>query len=534
MENQTKNQFYQPLLFALVLIVGMYFGFKVASNYYNHTNFLSGSKDKTQLDYLITLLKDQYVDSLNTETLFQNGVEGIISTLDPHTVYIPPSETDRVNEELEGNIYGIGIEFFIYEDTIHIISIMDNSPAAKADLDAGDLIIKIDDSLIAGKKMEDEDVIRLIKGRKNSLVKLDIQKPDGKRNTLKLERETITYNSIIASYVLPHQKDIGYIAIRMFSENTYNEFKDALQHLIDQKITKLIIDVRNNPGGYMDAVTNILDELVAGQQTLLSTKSKSNNEVVSSKEVGIFEQGKICVLINENSASASEILAGAVQDLDRGTIIGRRSYGKGLVQEQFTLPNKAAIRITVARYYLPSGRCIQKDYSKGKNEYQNEIYERAIQEPIAKTDTGTEVAKPKYFTAKKRVVYGNEGVMPDIVVDKDYLANEVFESINYYNIIELFAAKYYYLNKAEFTAYRNDEQFEKEFRPSANITKKLLDYLGIHVKSFNNNLFEGIQSRIYASLKSEFAKLRFDNNAKYMVMSNEDEMVKKAVENLSR
>ncbi len=534
MENQPNNPFYQPFLYALVLILGMFFGFKVASNYYSQSHFLTSQREKTQLDYLITLLKEQYVDSLNTETLFENGVEGIISTLDPHTVYIPASETDRVNEELEGNIFGIGIEFFIYQDTIHVISILENSPAKKADIDPGDLILKIDDSLVAGKKIDDEGIIKLIKGKRNTMVSLKIQKPDGKINTLVLERETITYNSIIASYILPHQNDIGYIAIRMFSENTYKEFKEVLQRLVDKKITKLIIDVRNNPGGYMDAVTSILDEMVAGNHILLKTKSKNNTDEVNSEVEGIFEEGKVCVLINENSASASEILAGAVQDLDRGTVIGRRSYGKGLVQEQFTLPNKAAIRITVARYYLPSGRCIQKDYSKGKNEYHNEIYERAIHDYLTDQDTVQEVSKVKYYTTKKRVVYGNEGVQPDILVENDYVANKTLETINYNNIVELFAANYYYMHKREFMDYNNEMQFEKEFQPTVNITNNLLKFLGIHVKSFNNSIFEGIRVKVFASLKSEFAKLRFDNNAKYMVMSNDDEMVKKAVETLTK
>ncbi len=262
-------------------------------------------------------------------------------------------------------------------------------------------------------------------------------------------------------------------------------------------------------------------------------KNQDRNEYKSTGKV-FFPVGNVTVLINEASASASEIIAGCIQDQDRGLIIGTPTYGKGLVQEQFTLPNKAAVRITVARYYLPSGRCIQKDYSKGKNEYQNEIYERAMQDYLAKKDTGNVIPKVEYYTSNKRVVYGNEGVEPDITVASDYLSNHAFETINYYNIIELFAANYYYLNKNEFKMYKNETQFEKEFQPSALITKKLVSFLGIHVKSFKNSLFEEIKAKVYATLKSEFAKLRFDNNAKYMVLSNDDEMVKKAVETLAK
>lgn len=492
----------------------------------------SSEKDKTYLDYLVKLLADKYVDSLDKQVLYQNGIEGIISSLDPHTVYIPPQETDRVNEELEGNIYGIGIEFFIYKDTIHILSILDNSPAKKAAVNPGDLILKIDDSLIAGKKLDDEDVIKLIKGRKNTFVSLAIQKPDGKINNIKLERETITYNSIIASYLLPHQKEIGCISIRMFSENTYQEFKEALQHLLDKKITKLIIDVRDNPGGYMDAVTSILDELIAGKHILLTTKSKDGNDIVESREKGIFESGKICVLINENSASASEILAGTLQDLDRGEIIGQRSYGKGLVQEQFSLPDNAAIRITVARYYLPSGRSIQKDYSHGKSEYYTEIYKRLSRNKPVTTDTTNQ--KQKYYTLSKRVVYGNEGIAPDILVDIDTNYNAVFDTMYAYNLIELFAADYYYFHKNDFQLYKTEYEYENEFNISNGIGKQLYDYIHSQLSSFSGTTLTSYKDKIFIMLKSEFAKLHFGNNARYMVMSNDDKVIQEAVRYLEK
>lgn len=533
MESQPYKPFYQPLLFALVLIVGMFLGFKIASSYYfNQPGLLASKSDQTHLDYLINLLNEKYVDSIDKNTLYENGIDGILTSLDPHTVYIPPQETDRVNEELEGNIYGIGIEFFIYQDSVRVLSVMQNSPASKSSISAGDIILQIDDSLIAGKKLEDEQVIKLIKGKKKSTVMLGIRKPDGKQVNLQLQRENIAYSSIIASYVMPQHKDIGYIAIRMFSENTYEEFKEALQLLIDRGITKLIIDVRDNPGGYMDAVTSILDELIPGEHTLLTTKSKDNEEKVLSKNKGIFEKGAVGILINENSASASEILAGAVQDLDRGLVIGRRSYGKGLVQEQFSLPNHAAIRITVARYYLPSGRCIQKDYSQGKRQYQHEIYSRYVQGSLTSIDTSQQTGKKVYYTSAKKEVFGNEGVKPDIQVLLDTTQHALLDSLYNYNLPELFAAQYYYFHKNEFQVFKNENQYENEFQMNQIMSQLFFDFLKKHIPSLQLNAYANYKSKLLSALKAAFANLYFNSNAKYMMMSHDDLMLQKAVEKL--
>jgi len=533
--NPSKNQFYQPLLFAAVLIAGMLLGFKIASSYYfDRPALFASKKEKPYLDHLVNLIADKYVDSLDLETLYESGAQGIISTLDPHTVYIPPQETDQINEELQGNIYGIGIEFFIYQDTIHILSVLDNSPAKKTSIESGDLILRIDDSLIAGKKMEDEDVIRLIKGQMNTVVSLSVQKPDGQINELKLKRQTITNNSITAAYVMPQQPEIGYIAIRIFSENTYTEFKEALQQLLKKHISKLIIDVRDNPGGYMDAVTSILDELIAGKHTLLTTKSKSATEVVATKEAGIFEKEKICVLINENSASASEILAGVVQDLDRGEVIGRRSYGKGLVQEQFALPDNAAIRITVARYYLPSGRCIQKDYSHGKNEYQQEIYERFFRGKTADTSVALPKERKKYFTTSGKVVYGDEGVKPDLTIQYDTLYNSTMDSVFRYNLIDLFAAQYFYFHKNEFASYTDETAFEKSFNVQPVLRNLLYQYLHSQLHSAVTATLHPFQSKMDNLLKAAFAKLKLGNNARTMILNTNDQTVKAAVLQLKK
>ncbi len=510
----------------------MFLGFKIAVSYLNgNTRYLTVKKGDTHLDELVKLIADKYVDSLDIQQLYENGVEGILSSLDPHTVYIPPQETDQVNEELEGNIFGIGIEFYIYRDTIHVLSILENSPAKKQHITPGDLILAIDDSIVAGKKLNDEDVIGLIKGKKNTFVALRIQKPDGQKLTLKLERQTIINNSIVAAYVVPQHQEIGYIAIKIFSENTHQEFKEALAALKKQNISKLIIDVRDNPGGYMDAVTAILDELIAGEDTLLSTRNKTDNEVVKSQETGMFEQGAVCVLINENSASASEILAGVIQDLDRGPVIGSRSYGKGLVQEQFTLPDHAAIRITIARYYLPSGRCIQKDYSHGKTEYQLEIYERNHSSVLADT-TQNKRKKPTFYTRKKRIVYGNEGVMPDVEVFPKNERSDAYDSVYHYNLVELFASNYYYFHKKDFSAYTTATQFDGGFEISQEIDRALFDYLHARVGSFTTLMYRIFKPQLDTLLKAEFGKLHLSNSVRVMILNRNDEVIKEAIRQL--
>lgn len=442
MSNSVLSDYKTPLLFSFILILGMFLGVKMADQ------LPKQKKSERQLDALINLIQTHYVDSLNTNLLYENGVEGILKSLDPHTVYIPKDELQISNEELEGSFYGIGTEFFMARDTVMISSVVTNGPASKAGIKTGDQFLKIDTAWVAGRKISQEDIVKKIRGQRATKVKVLVRHPDSKENWITITRDLVAYTSVTAAVKLT--KETGYIAIRLFNETTYEEFKKALSDLKQQGISSLIIDVRNNPGGYMDAVANIADELISGKQLLISTKGKNEETKVYSEHPGMFETGTLSILINEYSASASEILAGITQDLDRGKVYGRRSYGKGLVQEQFELPDQSAIRITTARYYLPSGRCIQKNYADGKDEYHEDIYKRFHAGEMVHGDSSTQHKNHTlFYTKNKRTVYANEGISPDVFIAAD--TNQLNALSLFYgeHLPEQFAFPYLYSSKRD-------------------------------------------------------------------------------------
>lgn len=479
---------------------------------------------------MIQLIADKYVDSIDIKKLVENGIEGIISQLDPHTVYIPKEDLTRVNEELEGEFYGIGVEFYLNNDTIHIASILTNGPADHTELQAGDQIIQIDDSIVSGKQLTDEEVIKRIRGNLNTEVKLVVLHPNKVKATCILNRGIVPYKSVVASVMLT--PTIGYIKIRLFSETTFTEFKTALEQLIKRHAQKLIIDVRDNPGGYMEAVSNIADELIAGNKNLITTKGNHETDIRKTSNLGLFEKGDLAILVNEGSASASEILSGVIQDLDRGIVIGRRTFGKGLVQEQFELPDGSALRITTARYYLPSGRCIQKSYAKGKEEYSQDIIRRFHNGQLSINDSTH--AKPEiFYTALKRKVYGGEGITPDIFVPLDTTYDASLEDFYATHAVEEYAHRYYFFHKNEFTTYTNLDLFSRQF----SISKTMMDDLYSYTKSLKINT-NGLQQtqlvqKLQSLLRAEFAKLLFQSNGHYLEMSKDDTMIKLALKKLN-
>lgn len=498
----------------------MFIGFKMSRN----QPMSSGPQNASaSLDQLIELIDQQYADSIDIQQLYHNGIEGILSQLDPHTVYIPAKDLVRTNEELEGRFYGIGIEFFVYEDTVLVTSILPEGPSSKSGLYPGDRLIQVDDSLIAGKQREEEDIINLIRGTQQSPVKLLVMHPDGKLATITVKRDIIPLKSV--RHVMMPQTGTGYIAIRMFSETTAEEFRTALKNLQQKGIQRLIIDVRDNPGGYMNAVAEIVDELVAGEHIVVQTKGKRSSETLRTGKAGLFEQGPVAVLINENSASASEILAGALQDLDRGTIIGRRSYGKGLVQEQFELPDYSAIRITVARYYLASGRCIQKSFAEGKEAYHHDLVNRFQHGELTNSDS---VAKPRdtiktYRTLKNRIVYGEEGIRPDYFVGEDTMRLKQLNVLYSKRLVERCAAFWYYLNKNKVPAFNDLVDLQLWVQQQAPAFEEFSSTrLSFIIPDRLKNLF--IQE-----MQVELSDLVFDENKSAQVRSQHDAMIQKAL-----
>jgi carboxyl-terminal processing protease len=525
-EPKQANDFWQPSLFALVLILGMFLGYKLSQSGGRYSSIRIANSNKHGLDDLIRLLSSKYVDTLNIEELKESGINGILEQLDPHTVYIPADEIDRVNEELSGSFYGIGVEFYRTFDTPTISFIMPGGPADTSSLKNGDKIIRIDDSLVAGVELEDEDIIQRIRGKRNTSVRLQVLRSNRALQNISIKRGNVPLFSVPAFFTI--ENSTGYIKIDMFSETTYDEFRAALLDLTSKGIKKLIIDVRDNPGGYMDAVANVADELVSGSYTIVRTIGKGKADSLITETDGLFEKGQVSILVNENSASASEILAGAIQDLDRGWVIGRRTYGKGLVQEQFELPDHSAIRITTARYYLPSGRCIQRSYKDGNESYKHDLIDRFTNGNLYAEDSSKEVKKT-YYTRKKRKVYADEGVRPDFFIPLDTTYHKILDTFFIEHGAEEFARQYTLQHPELKTSYPDAEKFQNSFRSDEVFMKQLLAFsLRYGVPSALLSQDKALK-QVITAVKSHIAKLLFGRNGRYQMLYQDDPFIRKAI-----
>jgi carboxyl-terminal processing protease len=407
--NPSKLKSWLPIWVSLSLIVGMFLGFKMRDNFPDSPFFVR--QQKSVLREVEQLIKKRYVDEVDMNRVGDTAIAAVLSMLDPHSVYIPAHEVDAINDDIHGQFVGIGIEFLILKDTVNLIRLMPGSPAEKAGLQIGDKLIKADQkSLIA---MPEDSVRNYIKGKENSQVTLTLIR-GGSIKKIGIKRGRIPVNSIDASYVI--EKSIGYIRISKFSTETYREFMTALMTLKKQGISKLILDLRGNSGGILNEAVEIADEFLSGDKLITYTEGKHQpKKEYRCKREGQFEKGELVVLSDEESASASEILMGALQDWDRATIMGTRSFGKGLVQEQYDLSNHAALRLTIARYYTPVGRSIQRSYQNGYAAY----YENLVD--------SNDTAKGKEFrSANGKKLYDGGGIYPDVLIKQDSLWNASF------------------------------------------------------------------------------------------------------------
>ncbi len=416
MKNNTK---FIPFLLAICLIAGIAIGTFYANHFSgNKLGIINTSSNK--LNALLRIIDDQYVDTVKMSDLVEEAMPQILSELDPHSSYIPAKNLEAVNSELRGSFSGIGIQFTIQDDTIHINSVIQGGPSEKVGLMAGDRIVEIDDSAFVGKIVTNNESMKRLKGEKGSKVKLGIFRP-GEKNILHFTvvRGDIPVKSIDAAYMLNDK--FGYIKVNKFGETTYPEFLIALAKLNQENCQGIIIDLRGNTGGYMVAPIQMINEFLPNKRLIVYTQGrKSPRENYTSNGTGSSQKMPLIVLVDEASASASEIFAGAIQDNDRGTIIGRRSFGKGLVQQPIEFSDGSAIRLTIARYYTPSGRCIQKPYEKGKGEeYEMDLLTRYEHGEFFSADSIKQNEKEIYHTSLGRPVYGGGGIMPDIFVPQD-------------------------------------------------------------------------------------------------------------------
>lgn len=422
MYNNKLRAIILPVIIALAVVVGMWI-----NTLFNRQQIVRVAQDNfmpvqgSKLDMILNMINYSYVDTVNIRDIEEKAIPLLIKDLDPHTVYIPAKDMQRVNEEMIGNFGGIGVQFYKYKDSVTVVKVVPGGPSAGAGLMDGDRIVKVNDSIVAGKKMETDKIMSMMRGEVGTNVELTLKrrgvdKPIVKRVT----RGTIPIKSVDVAYMV--NDTTGVIRVKTFGLNTYDEFIQSLNKLKKQGMRKVIVDLRGNEGGILPIAIRMINEFLPEGRLILYTEGKASPRMdYNSNGKGKFQDISMVVLINEFSASASEIFAGAIQDNDRGTIIGRRSFGKGLVQEQRQLPDSSALRLTVARYYIPSGRSIQKPYDQGKEKYYEDIYQRLLHGEFGQKDSIHFDEKLKYKTIGGRTVYGGGGIMPDIFVPEDTL-----------------------------------------------------------------------------------------------------------------
>lgn len=478
------------------------------------------------------IIKYAYVDSVNDTKLVENAIIETLKELDPHSYYISKEDLDRINEPLVGSFEGIGISFQIYHDTLLVISPIPGGPSQKVGILAGDKIVKIDDEDSYGDALNNQFVFDRLRGPKGTKVDVTIyRKGRSELLVFTIERDKIPLNSIDASFMLTDE--IGYIRLDRFSKTSYEEFELAMATLKNEGMTKLVLDLRGNSGGLMRAAVLISDDFLKAGKMIVYTKglnSPQNN--IYSKAGGSFEQNDIVILINEGSASASEIVAGAIQDHDRGIIIGRRSFGKGLVQNPYRLPDGSVIRLTTARYYTPSGRSIQKPYENGLEDYYSEMYNRMKKGELMHSDSIHFPDSLKYMTAGNRVVYGGGGIMPDVFVPFDSTRySDYYSDLIRKLALNDFVISYIDKNRKVLSKkYPSIEVYNSRFQVSSRMMDDFVTFAEKKGVPYDEKGYEASEQQILYALKGLIARNLWDMEAYYRVISNIDPELQKAIQ----
>jgi len=522
-----KLQVWLPLLFSLVLIGGMYFGFRLRENTGAGKGFFKTDR-KTSLQEILDLVRQRYVDSVKLDSLQYNAINEMMDQLDPHSVFIPASELQEVNEDLTGNFEGIGVEFNIFSDTVHIVHVLANGPSDKAGLQVGDRIIKVNNENITGPAISTDEVKKKIRGPRGSVIKVTVLRGTAIKE-IPITRGTIPLPALDAAYLL--EKNTGYIRLNKFSETAYEEFMQALESLQEKKITMLVLDLRGNGGGLMDEAVDIADEFLDDNKLVVYTEGLNvKRREYRCKRPGLFEEGELVVLVDELSASASEVLAGALQDWCRATIIGRRTFGKGLVQEQYPLSDGSAIRLTVARYYTPKGRSIQRSYEKGKEKYLEEVVNRYENGEVVMPDTSKIVNGRLYTTQCGDSVYGGGGITPKFFVPLD--TGTLHKSISRLyttGSFNNFLYNYYISHLQEINRYNSPEDFNNRYSGLEDAWGSLVNFaakdsIDFSVIPATDKAF--LQKRI----KAQLARYKWRTKGFYEVLNSSDPAVMKALE----
>lgn len=526
--SRRKRSAIQPLVFAIVLIIGIFIGSKIG---YDDMFVSSSSSDANpnKLVKIINYIEDNYVDSVHKAELIDGAIASILENLDPHSYYISPDEYAAVQEQMQGNFEGIGVEFILQDDTLVVVTPLTGGPSEEAGIQPGDRIIEVDGEIISGTGLTSERVMKALKGEKGTTVNVGIERR-GKSELLyfDLVRDRIPIHSVVASFEV--EPGVGYVKVTRFARTTYEEFYDAVSELQNDGVEKLILDLRGNGGGFLDQATDMVDEFIAKGELIVYTQGKSIQPTYTkARKRGQFRDMELVLLINQGSASASEVVAGALQDHDRAMTVGRRSFGKGLVQHELPLPDQSALRLTVARYYTPSGRCIQKPYGDGID-YHNDYNDRVQSGELIAADRVSFPDSLKFETAAGRIVYGGGGIMPDIFVPIDTTSIGIYYGeLVYGGILREYG--FTYAND-----HRDDIPFEdvKAFSDGFEVTDEMLDELMALAETEEitrdiAGLEEG-KAEIMNRLKAHIAKNLYEDEDYYFIGLQQDVEFLKALD----
>ncbi|MDF1518465.1 MAG: S41 family peptidase [Lutibacter sp.] len=535
----TKRKVYFPLIIGIAIAAGIFIGSNF--NFKNKSILFSSNSKEAKIKRLINYIQYDYVDKVNTDSLLDDAITTMLAKLDPHSVYIPKDELQRVTESMQGKFAGIGVSFIIHEDSVAVSSVIEGGPSEKAGIKAGDRIIVANNDTLFGKSLlkkaginESETgslegsrkisdaVMKALKGEPDTKVNVQVyRRSTNQKLNFPITRGDVSITSVSAHYMI--NNNLGYIKVDRFARTTYQEFKKALDELIEQGMTSLALDLRGNPGGYMDIANMIVDEFLEDGKLIVFTKNKNGAIDKSfSTDKGDFEHGKIYVLIDQNSASASEIVAGALQDNDKGTIVGRRSFGKGLVQQEMELGDGSAVRLTTARYYTPTGRSIQKPYTKNHtDQYNNDYLERIHNGELLSRDSIKVNDSLKYKTPKGKIVYGGGGIIPDVFVSIDTTGTF---SAELYSQLNPFIFKYIDNHRKEMNKWELYDFVEK-FDIDDKIFNQYIAELDI-----NYPIPPNVREDLKRYFKAIVVRNLFGETGYFMITQKKDNMILKVIE----
>ncbi len=526
-----KKQYYLwPTIVALALACGIFLGGKLNFNDTPEKLFTTNSK-KDKLNRLIDYIDYEYVDDINTDSIVDVTVNNILDKLDPHSVYIPKEDMAQVSENMKGDFVGIGVNFYMYKDTIAVIRAVQNGPSEEKGIKPGDRILMANTDTLYGKRLPSADIVSKLKGKEGTSVKLKIyRKTADKTFDVDIRRDRIPLASVEAQYML--REDIGYIKVNRFAESTYKEFSRALRILQRKGAEKLVLDLRDNPGGYLGIAQKMADEFLQDGKLILYTKNKKGKvDKTYATKKGNFENKPVYVLINERSASASEIVAGALQDNDIGTIVGRRSFGKGLVQREMELGDGSAVRLTVSRYYTPTGRSIQKSYENGTEDYYERFMNRYENGELMEADSIKVADSLRFETPKGKVVYGGGGIIPDVFVPIGSHEEEAVESLDSsFGLFSRFIFDHLEEDRNRY-AQMSENHFMNKFNVDDILFENFINYAERWplVQKLNLRYYD-MEERIKGYLKAALAAQLFGPDQQARIKAENDPMLQKVLQ----